>query len=153
VGTVDARGGAGGWRMSTERNKVIARRWHEAWGTDLLRGAYLECLDPEFRALFFGQGWVDRATYIRRDQELLKGFREVRVRVEDAIAERDTVMCRMTWSGEQNGTADWLQPTGKRFEIQGFALDRFRDGRVIEHIPLFDQLGLLQQLGVLETVQ
>ena len=55
--------------MSTERNKAVSRRWHEAWGTEDLAAAYDDCLALDFQALFFGRGWIDRATYI--DQQAL----------------------------------------------------------------------------------
>jgi predicted ester cyclase len=44
------------------------------------------------------------------------------------------------------GRLEDLEPAGRRIDIYGFGLDRFRDGQVIEHIPLFDQWKLMQQL-------
>lgn len=136
--------------MSAAENKRVSRRWHEAWGTPELQSAYAECLAPDFRALFFGMGWVDRNTYLERDQEFLRGFSEVRITVEDAVAEEDAVMCRMTWRGMHSREVAGLAATGARFEIMGFAIDRFRDGMVVEHVPLFDQLGLYVQLGLIK---
>jgi predicted ester cyclase len=134
--------------MSPEQNKSISKRWHEAWGTPALQQAYDRYLSEDFRALFFGQGWVDRATYIQRDQEFLTGFSDVRIVVEEAVAEGDVVMSRMKWTGVHTGAVPGIPaPTGKRFEIMGFGMDRFRDGKVVEHIPLFDQASLVQQLG------
>lgn len=131
-----------------ERNKAVSRRWHEAWGTPDITDAYGECLAPEFRALFFGQGWVDRATYIQQDQEFLRAFSDVRLSVDEAVAEGDIVMVRMTWRAIHSGEMLGLAPTERSFEIMGFGRDRFVNGRVIEHIPLFDQFSLFQQLGV-----
>jgi predicted ester cyclase len=55
----------------------------------------------------------------------------------------------MTWRAVHTGTFQGIQPTGRRFEIMGFAVDRFRQGRVVEHVPLFDQFSLFQQLGLI----
>jgi steroid delta-isomerase-like uncharacterized protein len=134
--------------MSTEQNKAVSRRWHEAWGTSEIASAYDECLAPDFTAEFFGQGKVDRATYIERDQEFARGFTDLSITVEELVAEDDRVMVRMTWRGRHTGEVVGIPPTGRRFEVAGFAVDRFRGGRVVEHVPLFDQLALLQQLGV-----
>jgi steroid delta-isomerase-like uncharacterized protein len=134
--------------MDLEHNKAVSRRWHEAWGTSTITAAYNECLAPDFTADFFGQGKVDRATYIERDQEFARAFSDIRITVEELVAEDDRVMVRMTWRGRHTGQALGIPPTGKRFEVAGFAVDRFRAGRVVEHLPLFDQLALLQQLGV-----
>jgi steroid delta-isomerase-like uncharacterized protein len=129
-----------------ERNKHTSRRWHESWGTDAIEAAYAECLAPEFTAQFFGQGVVDRDSYIRQDRNFAKAFSDTSIKVEDIVAEGDTVMVRMTWRGTHSGEMLGIPATGKRFEVSGFALDRFRDGRVVEHIPLFDQPSLLRQL-------
>jgi steroid delta-isomerase-like uncharacterized protein len=137
--------------LETEKNKSIARRWHEAWGTSDIRAAYDECLAPDFRAQFFGQGWVDRDTYIRLDQEFAAAFSDSHITVDEIVAEGDIVMSRMTWRGVHTGPFQDIQPTGKRFEIMGFAVDRFDQGRVVEHIPLFDQFSLFQQLGGFDT--
>ncbi len=132
--------------MTIERNKAISRRWHEAWGTSDLPSVYAECLAPDFRALFFGQGWVNRETYIERDQAFLGAFADVEIAVEVAVGEGDLVLCRMRWRGRQTGEILEIPATGREFEIMGFAQDRFRDGWVVEHIPLFDQASLLAQL-------
>jgi predicted ester cyclase len=128
------------------RNKETSRRWHEAWGTNGLEAAYEACLAPDFRALFFGQGWVDRDRYIERDRAFLAAFADVEVAVEDLAEEHDLVFCRMRWRGRHTGDIPGAKASGRRFEIMGFAQDRFRDGRVVEHIPLFDQAKLYEQL-------
>ena len=46
--------------MNIDDNKAVSKRWHEAWGTNQIAGAYADCLAPSFRARFFGQGWIDR---------------------------------------------------------------------------------------------
>jgi predicted ester cyclase len=135
--------------LEAEKNKSIARRWHEAWGTSAIAAAYDECLASDFRAQFFGQGWVDRATYIRLDQEFAAAFSNSHITVDESVAEGDTVMSRMTWRAVHTGTFQGIQPTDRRFEIMGFAVDRFRNGRVVEHVPLFDQFSLFQQLGLI----
>ena len=133
--------------MSTERNKAVSRRWHEAWGTEDLAAAYDDCLALDFQALFFGQGWIDRATYIERDQAFLAAFADVEIVVEDAVAEDDLVLCRLRWRGRQVRPIPGARLTGRGFEIMGFAQDRFKAGRVVEHIPLFDQQALIEELG------
>ena len=121
-------------------------RWHEAWGTAQITAAYEDCLAPDFRALFFGQGWIDRATYIERDQSFMRAFSDIRLSIEEIVGEGDLVFCRMLWRARHSGPLMGIEPTGRSFEIMGFAQDRFRSGRVIEHVPLFDQASLFQQL-------
>src|ERR1700755_1491520 len=131
-------------RMSTaNQHKEISRRWHEAWGTPDIDQAYADCLAPDFRAQFFGRGWSDREAYIRYDRRFAEAFSNSRITVLDMVAEGDSVMVRMGWRAGDTGAIEGAaEPTRRPFEIMGFGLDRFRDGRIVEYVPLFDQYGL-----------
>ncbi|MGH7719637.1 MAG: ester cyclase [Steroidobacteraceae bacterium] len=132
--------------MSIERNKQASKRWHEAWGTDRLETAYADVLASDFRALFFGHGWVSRDKYMKGDLEFLAAFADVQLSVEEMVAEGELVMCRMRWRGRQVAPVLGVESTGRSFEVIGFAQDTFKDGRVVEHVPLFDQAALIRQL-------
>ncbi len=54
---------------------------------------------------------------------------------------------RATHTGEYQGIA----PTGKQFSVTGIDIDRIANGKVVECWPNMDELGLLQQLGVVST--
>lgn len=132
--------------MSVETNKLASREWHESFGTASLRSAYEKFLAKDFRALFFGHGWVDRDAYIKGDQEFVTAFEDVTMSVEDLAGEGDLVFCRMRWRGQQVAPVLGVQSSGKRFDVAGFCQDRFESGKVVEHIPLFDVASLMQQL-------
>ena len=126
--------------------KSTSTKWHEAFGTDRLPSVYEEVLADDFRALFFGHGWVTREQYMAGDQEFAAAFENVVMKVESIAQEGDTVFCRMTWTGRQVGEVLGLQPSGREFEVFGFCEDTYRDGKVVEHIPLFDTDSLQRQL-------
>jgi predicted ester cyclase len=42
-----------------------------------------------------------------------------------------------------------IPPTGREVSIGGVAIDRFENGQSVEHWEIFDQMGLMQQLGVI----
>jgi len=65
------------------------------------------------------------------------------------IAEGDTVVVRGTTSGTQTGAMQGIPPTGKKFTISGIDIFRVVDGKIVEHWDAVDQLGMLQQLGVI----
>ena len=132
--------------MSVEANKQASREWHESFGTPNLKSAYEKFLARDFRALFFGHGWVDRDNYMKGDQEFVAAFENVTMLVEDVSGEGDLVFCRMRWRGKQVASVLGVQSSGKDFDVFGFCQDRFRSGKVVEHIPLFDVASLIQQL-------
>lgn len=129
-----------------EANKKASREWHEAFGTDRLKAAYQEFLAEDFRALFFGHGWVGRDAYMKGDQAFVAAFENVSMSVEAIAAEGDLVFCRMRWRGRQVAPVLGIPSSGKEFDVTGFCQDRFRSGKVVEHIPLFDVASLMQQL-------
>jgi predicted ester cyclase len=132
--------------MSIETNKEVSRQWHESFGTPNLESAYEKFLAKDFRALFFGHGWVDRDAYIKGDQDFVAAFENVTMSVEALVGEADLVMCRMRWRGTQVAPVLGVQPMGKDFDVLGFCQDRFQFGKVIEHTSLFDVASLLQEL-------
>ncbi len=40
-------------------------------------------------------------------------------------------------------------PTGKRFEVQHIHWLKLRDGRIVDHFATRDDVGMMQQLGLL----
>ncbi len=81
--------------------------------------------------------------------ELLK--RDNRVIIEDFIAEGDKVVCRFTASGTHQGKFMGIPPTEKRVTIMEICIYRIIGGKIVECWGLFDQMGLMQQLGVKQS--
>ena len=68
--------------------------------------------------------------------------------VDDLIAEGDKVVCRATFSGTQKGNFQGIPATGKQFSQAQIHILRFAGGKVAEHWGVMDDLGMMQQLGV-----
>jgi steroid delta-isomerase-like uncharacterized protein len=75
-------------------------------------------------------------------------FPDLRLTVEDIIAEGETVMTRWSCHGTHKGDLNGIAPTGKQFTISGMTIFRFSNGKIVEGYVNWDALGLLQQLGV-----
>ena len=71
--------------------------------------------------------------------------------VEDMIAEEDKVMTRVSAYGTQTGELFGIPPTGKQMRMTGIAVHRIANGKIVEHWSELDNLGLMQQLGVVPT--
>ena len=74
---------------------------------------------------------------------------DARYTVEDMIAEGDRVVSRFTMTGTQTGEMQGIPPTGKQCKVAGIDIFRVVDGKIVEHWDAVDQLGMLQQLGVI----
>lgn len=75
-------------------------------------------------------------------------FSDFELTIDDLVAQGDQVWMRATGRGVNTGSVFGRPPTGRRFEITVFDQLRFRDGRLVEHWGVPDQLGLLMQLGL-----
>jgi steroid delta-isomerase-like uncharacterized protein len=69
-------------------------------------------------------------------------------RVQEQIAEGDTVVTRWCARGTHRGEFGSIPATGRRYEINGVTIERIFDGRIVEVWAVWDGLELLGQLGV-----
>jgi steroid delta-isomerase-like uncharacterized protein len=75
-------------------------------------------------------------------------FPDVRITIEDLVAEGDRVAARWSATGTHRGELMGIPATGKRVTVTGIEINRIVDGKIVEHWESFDQLGMMQQLGV-----
>jgi steroid delta-isomerase-like uncharacterized protein len=83
--------------------------------------------------------------------EIRSGFSDFRIHVHDVITEDDIVVARVTFSGTHTGSFAGAPATGKPINMTGIDIIRYRDGKAVERWGEFDNLSLLQQLGVIPT--
>ncbi len=81
----------------------------------------------------------------------LSAFPDGRTTIEDLVAEGDRVAYRWTYRGTHQGELMDIPPTGREVTITGITIDRISGAKIEEEWNNFDQLGLLQQLGVVPT--
>jgi steroid delta-isomerase-like uncharacterized protein len=79
---------------------------------------------------------------------LRTAFPDFHTTIEDQIAEGDRVVTRFTATGTHTGTYKGMPPTGRRGTMTGIDIERIVDGKSVECWTNTDDLGLLQQLGV-----
>jgi steroid delta-isomerase-like uncharacterized protein len=75
-------------------------------------------------------------------------FPDIRLQVDEVVAEGDLVVARWSGSGTHRGDILGFAGTGKTVEFTGMAMGRIQGGKIVEGWNNFDQLGMLQQLGV-----
>ena len=144
-------GAEGELEMSTQENKALIRRWLEAIDTgevgvvdDFLGSDYVDHNPPPFPGLSPGiEGARQGFTYA------LNAFSEFRHEIEDQYADGDRVITRLTGYGKHTGEFLGIPATGKEVKMEGIAVHRIVDGRMVEHWAQVDALGLLQQLGAI----
>lgn len=76
-------------------------------------------------------------------------FGDIAYEVEDEIAEGDKLVQRVRMSGRHTGTIMGVEASGREFGVRHVYIWRIADGMIAEHWGARDDLGLLQQIGVL----
>jgi steroid delta-isomerase-like uncharacterized protein len=137
--------------MSADENIQLMRRWfQEVWNEGRIETVH-ELFAPDGVA----RGQRGAESEIRGPEEFVKFVREIRgafpdikVQVEDVFGAGDKVVLR--WSGTMTHTGDALgiSPTGRTVRSRGITIARFADGKVVEGWDNWDQLGMLEQIGV-----
>ena len=71
---------------------------------------------------------------------------------EALIAEGDLVTERFTARGTHQGEVMGVPPTGREVVLAGINIFRIQDGQLVERWGRTDDLGLLQQLGIVPVM-
>jgi steroid delta-isomerase-like uncharacterized protein len=132
---------------SLDLNKSITRRVYEE---GLNQGRF----EVPYSEKFVGHG--GNATFTHADgMAEARGWRDafpdLDITVEKQVAERDLVAVHWTARGTNTGTGNGLPATGRAVQITGTTLFRMDDGRIAEEWTCANSLGLMKQLGMLQT--
>jgi steroid delta-isomerase-like uncharacterized protein len=141
--------------MSTEENKALSRRVAE----EIFNGGNLDLAyelyapdyvlhDPSLPEDLHGPDGLKQ--YVAMASE---AFPDARVTIVDQVAEGDKVVDRWTAAGTHTGEFVGIPPTGRRFEVSGITVSRFAGGKIAEDWYQGDDLGMMQQLGVVPSAE
>jgi steroid delta-isomerase-like uncharacterized protein len=136
--------------MSSEESKVIVRRFWGVWeegNIDLVD----ELLAPDY--VNHSPATPDQPTDPEGIKAVVGMFRgampDLRVIIEDMIAEGDKVVVRYTIEGTHERELFGVPPTGQRLSIKSISVERVSDGKIREHWRITDSLDMMQQLGAI----
>ena len=134
--------------MSSE-NKALVRKWfQEVWNRGSV-AAIDEMLTAD--AVVHGLGPADLrgpAGFKPFHAAYRDAFPDVVVEINEIIDEGHIVAVRWTGTGTHQGSGLGIPPTGKRAHFTGMTFLKVHHGQLVEGWNNFDQLGMLQQLGV-----
>jgi steroid delta-isomerase-like uncharacterized protein len=147
--------GEGEKLVSEEQNKTIFRRYVE----EVSNQGNLQLADEIFDRYLAHQS--DGSVLERGPEdvkrfmgEFREGFPDFHSTIEDMVAEGDKVATRWRMRGTHQGEFRGVAPTNNEIEVTGIGIFRFSpEGKVVESWDNLDELGMLQQLGVVSTPQ
>ena len=136
--------------MSAEESKAIMRQFWAVWEEGNI-GLLDELLAPEY--INHTLAAPDLPPGPEGVKEVVSMFHsampDLRVVIEDMIAEGEKVATRYALEGTHRGHLFGAAPTGKRLSIKSITLERVSDGKIKEHWRNTDEVGMMRQLGVM----
>jgi steroid delta-isomerase-like uncharacterized protein len=135
--------------MSTEDNKALVRRFYDEVFNNKNMAGVDAFVAPNVIDHSLPPGAPGEIEGVRQTITMfLTAFPDLHLTLEDIIAEGDRVVVRWTMRGTHQGASLGMPPTGKQFTLPGISLVRLDGGMAAETWVSFDQLVMLQQLGL-----
>jgi predicted ester cyclase len=133
-----------------EQNKDLERTFVERINARDVDGA-MSLLDPKF--INYDEpgrtrNLEDSRTFFTM---LMSGFPDGQYTILDMVAEGDKVVRFMQGEGTHTGEFMGIPATGKRVSYLFIDIDRIVDGKIVEHWGVSDNLGMMQQLGMIPS--
>ena len=133
---------------SAEKKRAVARRVFE----EIFNQGKFEVADEIYAKDFVNHG-VTREIGLNEDQAAARGWRsafpDLKMKVDKALVDGDYVT--VLWSGEgtNTGEGNGLPATGKKLKGRGITIWRISGGKIREEWSEFDQMRIMQQLGLM----
>ena len=141
--------------MSAEDNKALVRRFFEefwdrknlAAADELMAASHVDHTPGSPPGLPAGP-----AGFKQFGSVYFAAFPDLHLTIDDQVAERDMVVTRWTSHGTNTGSLFGMPATNKSATITGITISRIVNGKAVETWTNFDNLGMLQQLGVIPSM-
>jgi steroid delta-isomerase-like uncharacterized protein len=135
--------------MSEQNKNNVRRLFEEVWNQGHVPVAD-ELFTPTYTHHDSSTPDVGRGPESEKKRVTLyrNAFPDLRLTIDDIIAEGQTVVARWSCRGTHKGDLNGIAPTGKQFNITGVSIARFTNGKMFEGFVNWDALGLMEQLGV-----
>lgn len=128
--------------------KAVARRVFE----EIFNQGKFEVADQIYAKDFVNHG-ITRDIGLKVDQDAARGWRaafpDLKTQVDKMLVDGEYVT--VLWSGEgtNTGEGNGLPATGRKLKGRGITIWRISGGKIREEWSEFDQLRILQQLGLM----
>ena len=137
--------------MSVKEIKAIARHWYERWNKGKVAAlATMDNICATDYVLHAGTGPDIHGIKDNKQDtsEVFNAFPDVHFTIDDMVAEGDKVAVRWTMTGTHKGEFMGRPPTNKKVTGWGITIDRIVGGKYVESWVRYDNLSMMQQLGV-----
>src|SRR4030088_1350241 len=136
--------------MTTDQNKLTVRRLVE----EGFNKQNLKLIDETFAkdAISHDPSQPNLGRGPEGARESMRGdstaFPDAKLTTDRETAEGDDVVQHLSTKGTHTGPLGNIPATGKKTNVTGVIISKFENGKVVETWSLWDQLSLMQKVGV-----
>jgi steroid delta-isomerase-like uncharacterized protein len=140
--------------MSAEEHQAVVRRYiEEAWNKGNV-GIIDELMSARYaRYMGVGAPPLDREGQKQRILTFRRAFPDLRLDVEDMVADGEKVSFRLVLRGTHQGEFLGVRPTGNVMQVGAVDIARFEGGKIVEQWGQTDLLGLMRQIGAIPPAE
>lgn len=134
--------------LALEKNKLLVRSLYE----DCFNTGNLEVMTELIADDFIvNPGGKDASEFARSIVALRNGFPDIRFQIEDLFGEGDRIAVRWMFEATHRGPFAGAAPSLTRVTQTGNVLYQIREGKIIRAWVQVDRLGLMHQIGALQS--
>jgi predicted ester cyclase len=135
--------------MSTEENKTLTHRLFDEEFNKANSAVIDEIIDANYVDHSALPAPAPGPEGFKKRAAMLRAAFAPTMMFGDFLAEDDLVSFTWTMSGIHQGVFANVAPTGKPVTVTGINVERFQNGKIVEHWSQFDAIGLMRQIGAI----
>lgn len=133
-----------------QENKAISRKFWEYFEKGERDKIGKELWATNYKLHFTGKKVLNKEESKENIMKMFNtGFPDLKITVEEQIAEGDLVVDRFTVRGTHKGEFHGIAPTNKNIKFTGIVINRIVDSKIAERWTEVDLLGIMTQLGAI----
>ncbi len=91
----------------------------------------------------------DRTGLKKGWQDFVTGYPDLNTKVNFMVADSEYVTAQYTFTGTNTGSVMGMPATGKKINVDGVDIVRYKNGKAIEHWGYMDEMKMMTQLGMM----
>lgn len=133
--------------MTTQDTADVLRNFlRDAWNERDL-DAFAKYVSPDVRFHGARGPTIGYQQYLEMATDFQRAFPDLHFDIQHVIAEGEHASVRLIISGTNDGPWRGRPPTHRKARVVGQPQVRVKDGKIVEFWQLFDELGMLHQIG------
>jgi steroid delta-isomerase-like uncharacterized protein len=137
----------------SNENKALVQRWFDEVWTEGRVASIDALMAPSCMVHGLGEDVSGPEGFKAFHAAYRNAFPDVRISIDHMVAEGDAVAARWSGSGTHRGAGLGFPATDRPVRFSGMTFARIQNGKLVEGWNVFDQLGMLQQLGIVDSLK